>query len=122
MSGLKLRKANSDCVLWSPLVLLLFILRGKLPIDMKKTGADPAQIVTATQGVVTAGCGHSRVWSKGVEKKRKWGNGNLEIVQGGIDRNNVNNNNNDLYLYRIKKLGQLAKKLLSVKVLLKIKG
>ena len=33
------------------------------------------------------------------------------------NNNNNNNNNNNLYLYRIK-LGQLAQKLLSIKVLL----
>ena len=44
------------------------------------SGADAAQIETATQG-----CGHSRAWSKGLEKKRKTGHGNLEMVQGDID-------------------------------------
>ena len=40
------------------------------------------------KGVVITGCGHNGTWSKGMERKRKWGSGNLEIVQGGRHKRN----------------------------------
>ena len=44
-------------MLWSPLVLLLFILSGEVPIDVTRTGADPALVATTTKGY-----GHIKVW------------------------------------------------------------